>query len=154
MQDPTSREKGDSGICTPTGLKVRRDYLRVAATGRKWITPGVIVQYRPPHTQKEDRDDTTIQCRVGITVSRKVGGAVVRNRVKRRLREIIRGSFPKIAQRGADYVLVVRAGADSLEFDRLISDLKWALKKLHSGADLTGRADRPRGKKPGKHGRK
>jgi len=51
--------------------------------------------------------------RLGVTVSRKVGGAVVRNRVKRRIREWFRQSRPKLRQ-GIDLVVIGRSGASKL----------------------------------------
>lgn len=119
----------------PEGLTARRDYLRVAASGRKWVTKGVLVQYAPK-LKSNRSSDSHATCQVGITVSRKVGGAVVRNLMKRRLREIIRLHFPDWAEAGVSYVLVARVGADGLPFDTLRKDLKWALKKLKAGADL------------------
>ena len=68
--------------------------------------------------------------RVGFTVSRKVGNAVVRNRVRRRLREIARMVIPGQARSGLDYVLVGRQGALKRDFVVLQQELLEALKKL------------------------
>lgn len=68
--------------------------------------------------------------RVGFTVSRKVGNAVVRNRVRRRLREVARLVIPGRARTDLDYVLVGRQGALSRDFTDLRQELVEALKRL------------------------
>ncbi len=126
-------------------LTQRREYLRLAETGRRWVTRGVMVQYAPP-----PETGTKVSPRFGITVSKKVGGAVVRNLVKRRLREVIRLTLRQHGQAGASYVLVARNGSNQLAYARLTGDLIWALEKLHQGADLKSRKTKP---KPGKKDR-
>lgn len=69
--------------------------------------------------------------RVGYTVSKKVGNAVVRNRVRRRLREVVRLSGAARMQTGRDYVLVGRRAALDLAFDRLIDDMSGALSRVN-----------------------
>ena len=68
--------------------------------------------------------------RVGFTVSRKVGNAVARNRVRRRLREIARMVIPGQARPGLDYVLVGRQAALARDFATLREELVEALKRL------------------------
>lgn len=68
--------------------------------------------------------------RVGFTVSRKVGNAVMRNRVRRRLREIARMVIPAEARSDLDYVLVGRQGAIGRDFTALRRELLEALKRL------------------------
>lgn len=68
--------------------------------------------------------------RVGFTVSRKVGNAVMRNRVRRRLREIARMVIPAEARSDLDYVLVGRQGAIARDFAALRRELLDALKRL------------------------
>jgi ribonuclease P protein component len=69
--------------------------------------------------------------RVGYTVSKKVGNAVERNRVRRRLREVVRLSGADLMQTGRDYVLVGRRAALDLAFDRLIDDMSGALSRVN-----------------------
>jgi ribonuclease P protein component len=90
--------------------------------------------------QARDRRDGTDQIRVGFTATRRIGGAVVRNRAKRRLREAARAMFPGLARAGCDYVLIARGGATSRPYPRLLDDVKTALIRL--AADL-GAPDHP-----------
>ena len=75
--------------------------------------------------------------RVGFTVSRKVGNAVQRNRVRRRLREIARSVFPDQARPDLDYVLVGRQAALSRDFAAMRLELVEALKRLKALAAAT-----------------
>ena len=68
--------------------------------------------------------------RVGITVSSKVGNAVARNRVRRRLREAARLVLPVNAAAGRDYVLIGRTATLRRPFTALLSDLEAALRRL------------------------
>ncbi len=70
--------------------------------------------------------------RVGFTVSRKVGNAVVRNRAKRRLRAIVREGLARHGRPGYDYVLIGRRNTASLSYGDLVADLESALSRLHA----------------------
>jgi ribonuclease P protein component len=69
--------------------------------------------------------------RFGVTASRKVGGAVERNRAKRRLRDIARGLLPLHGLPGADYVFVARATTPAAPWGRLLDDAQNALIRLN-----------------------
>ena len=84
--------------------------------------------------QARDRGDETAIVRVGFTATRRIGGAVQRNRAKRRLREAARAAFPGLVQPGCDYVLIARGGAVTRPWPRLLDDVKTALIRL--AADL------------------
>ena len=84
--------------------------------------------------QARDRGDETGAVRVGFTATRRIGGAVVRNRAKRRLREAARATFPGLARAGCDYVLIARSGSTTRPYPRLLDDVKTALIRL--AADL------------------
>ena len=71
--------------------------------------------------------------RIGFTVSKKVGNAVERNRVRRRLREIVRLSAASRLRAGHDYVLVGRRAALNLPFARMTQEFEGALQRVHAG---------------------
>ena len=77
-----------------------------------------------------DRGDGEPGMRIGITVTKKIGGAVVRNRMKRRFRALARELLPGGGIRGADHVLIGRAGGVERPFDDLRAELAKALRKL------------------------
>jgi len=116
-------------------LKTRRQFLRVAGAGRKWVAPGLILQVCP-----HDADDASAGegVRVGFTVSRKVGGAVVRNRARRRLRQAAERVMPERAAGGRDYVLIGRATTVGRRFEDLVADLETALGRLGARRDTHG----------------
>ena len=76
------------------------------------------------------RGDGDPVMRLGLTVSKKVGGAVVRNRMKRRFRELARLILPEAGLAGADHVLIGRQGGIERPYDQLAADLERALAKL------------------------
>jgi ribonuclease P protein component len=102
-------------------LKQRADFL-AAAAGAKGHTAGFVLQMR-------QRDDAGA-ARVGFTVSKKVGNAVARNRVRRRLREVVRHTPEQALRTGCDYVLIGRQSAIALPFDRLVRDFSGALDQI------------------------
>jgi ribonuclease P protein component len=104
-------------------LKTRADFLRLAR-GRKWAAPGLVLQMA--QTPAEGTE-----ARAGFTVTKKIGNAVVRNRAKRRLREVARAVLPLYAAAGCDYVLIAREATPVRPFASLIEDLKLALRKVH-----------------------
>jgi ribonuclease P protein component len=77
-----------------------------------------------------DRTDGDASMRVGITVSGKVGGAVIRNRMKRRFRELARAMLPGAGIAGADHILIGRNSGVERDWDLLQADLHKALRKL------------------------
>jgi ribonuclease P protein component len=77
-----------------------------------------------------DREDRNSAMRLGITVTKKIGGAVVRNRMKRRFRALARELLPHGGFAGADHILIGRAGGIERPFDQLRIELVKALAKL------------------------
>lgn len=76
-----------------------------------------------------DREDGDPAIRLGITVTKKIGGAVVRNRMKRRFRALAREILPGSGRPGVDYVLIGRAGGVERDFGLLRTELERALVK-------------------------
>jgi ribonuclease P protein component len=68
--------------------------------------------------------------RLGLTVSKKVGNAVIRNRMRRRLRELARAILPEAGVAGADHVLIGRHGGIERPYPALIADLQHALARI------------------------
>ena len=91
--------------------------------------------------------EADVPAKVGFTVSKKVGNAVKRSRARRRLKEAARAQFPGHAPNGWCFVLIGRAAAIDYPFEKLQADMRWALAKLASNADL-----KASGKKSGKPG--
>ena len=85
--------------------------------------PGFVLLVRP----RGDGDDAM---RIGYTVTKKIGGAVVRNRMKRRLRALARELLPQAGMRGADHVLIGRSGGVERDFATLRDELGKALAKV------------------------
>ncbi len=115
------------------GLKRRREFLRVAGAGHKWVAPGLILQARrhaPENTRGGRAAGDGKTFRVGFTVSRKVGGAVDRNRARRRLKAAAERVMPRHARHGHDFVLIGRRATLKRGFPALVGDLETALKKL------------------------
>jgi ribonuclease P protein component len=105
-------------------LTRRAEYLRVAGSRKKWVTPGLILQ------AAAGADAATAAARVGFTASRKVGISVARNRARRRLKAAVAATMPLHAAVGHDYVLVARAETVRRPYAALLSDLETGLKRL------------------------
>ena len=105
----------------PTRLKRRADFLKVAATGNRVATHGLVLQIRK-------RDDAE-PARLGFTVTKKVGNAVVRNRTRRRLKEAARLLLARTQVTGADLVLIGRDSTRGRPFADLQDDFRRALRK-------------------------
>ena len=108
-------------------LKTRRQFLRVAAGKRKWAAPGIVLQVAPQ--PPEDRA-VSEGPRYGLTVSKRVGNAVIRNRARRRLRAAAEEVLSNCALTAHDYVLIGRQGTPTRDFGALKNDLETGLRKL------------------------
>ena len=105
----------------PGRLKRRPEFLRVASSGRKAAVGGVVLQalVRP------DTDPV----RLGFTVTKKVGNAVVRNRTRRRLKEAARLLLAERKVVGADLVLIGLDSTRVRKFTALQADIRRALER-------------------------
>ncbi len=101
-------------------LTARSDFVTVQSKGKRWVSNGLILQMR--------KNNLGI-IRTGYTVTKKVDkSAVVRNRIKRRLRGVMAEVLP-YAQNGYDYILVGRKLTLTRPYNELIKDFKWCLRK-------------------------
>ena len=100
-----------------------RPQFLAAAKGVSQARGAVVVQ-------RLDRADGDATMRIGFTATRKVGGAVVRNRCKRRLREAARAMVSEYGVPGSDYVFIARQGTADRPWERLLDDVKSALTRL------------------------
>ena len=103
-------------------LTQRADYLNVAS-GTRVSAGGFVLQARA-------RNDTRPP-RFGFTVAKKVGNAPQRNRVRRRLKEMVRVAAVVAARAGYDYVLIGRRAALEMRFSQLIGEFNGALRRVH-----------------------
>ncbi len=102
----------------------RADFLRVAASGVRRVTPGFILQAAARDVPEPG------PVRIGFTASRKVGNAVARNRAKRRLRALSDRVMAESANGSLDYVFVARTETVGREFAAMERELHQALAKM------------------------
>ena len=103
-------------------IKKRADFLAAQSGLKAGAGSFLLARARSPNTDGRTR--------LGFTVTKKIGKAVLRNRIRRRLREAARRVFRDHAAHGYDYVLIARPGAATREFALLLDDMKRALLRL------------------------
>ena len=117
-------------------LKRRADFL-AAASGPRMASAAFVVQSR--------RRDDTGPIRIGFTVTKKVGTATERNRVRRRLRELVKRADVISMRPHHDYVIVGRRAALERGFAAMLDDFHAALRRLgHAGNRTTQRQTSPK----------
>ncbi len=102
-------------------LKNRKDFVNIAEKGNKAVTKGLLLQ------TIANEKFTPQLIRIGFTTSKKLGNAVVRNRIKRKLRAVVANVIPNLAQNSSDYVVIGRRAALDRSVEDLTKDLKFAL---------------------------
>lgn len=100
----------------------RADFLR-ANRGRRYARPGFVLLV-------SDRQDDDPAIRLGITITKKVGNAVVRNRMRRRFRELMREMLDEKGKPGADHILIGRGGGIEMDFALLRAEMAQALGRI------------------------
>lgn len=125
MNDPVTTPSSEAA---PARLKRRSEFVAVARGTRVHLA-GFTLQAR-----KRGSDDPALGPRVGLTVTKKEGGAVERNRMRRRFREVLRHAKALSTAHDTDYVIVARRESLILPFARLIADIQMAVRK--AGAQL------------------
>lgn len=103
-------------------IKKRSDFL-AANRGKRYATPGFVLLVL-------DRRDDSPAIRLGITITKKVGNAVIRNRMRRRFRALAQEMLADKGKAGADHVLIGRDSGIERDFDALRADMVKALGKL------------------------
>ncbi len=103
-------------------IKKSAEFQRVSRLGEKWVSSSFIVRL----LKRKDNNPL----RLGLIVTKKIGNAVVRNRMKRRFRAIARLSDSFDRLKGYDLVLIGRASAIEREFSLMEKDFTWCLKRL------------------------
>ena len=116
-------------------LKRRADFLHVKG-GARWVTPGFTLQARRAldvglGQEVANTAPGDLASRVGFTVTKRIGNAVIRNRIKRRLREVVRENAGLLVRSGTDYVVIARQGVEMRRYNDLCKDFKLALKRVH-----------------------
>ena len=126
----------DSGAGPALAILTRRADFLAANRGIRVARPGFVLLARP---------NGGGQMRFGITVTKKIGNAVVRNRMKRRFRALLRELLPQVGLPGTDHVLIGREGGIERDFSLLRDELNAALARASAG-----KGDPPR--RPGSGG--
>ena len=115
-------------------LTKRADFV-AANKGLRNARPGFVLLTRPNGGRG---------VRYGVTVTKKIGNAVVRNRMKRRFRELLRAALPTGALADHDHVLIGRAGGVERDFATMADELGKSLARAHAGQGDSGKGKRPR----------
>ncbi len=109
----------------PGRLKRRSDFLRLAASGRKIVRTGFVLQALKDVSASDSTSVAPV--RLGFTATKKLGNAVIRNRAKRRLREAARLVLAERNAQGMELVLIGRRETGSMDFAKLRQNLAQAL---------------------------
>ena len=104
-------------------IKSRKDFVKIQKKGSKIISAGVVLQCLNNLNQENPS-------RFGFTASKKVGGAVQRNKAKRRMRSLVFDVMKKFETKGWDYVLIARKEIVHRKYQKLKNDLIWSIKNL------------------------
>ena len=119
----------------PFGRLLKRRDFQAAAKGKRASTSLLTLQAIAGA-------EPSAPPRLGLTITKKAGGSVERNRMRRRLRQAVRQIAPMAARPGHDYVIVARRQVLGAEFSTLLADLDFAFRRVHAAPkDRAERAD-------------
>ncbi len=127
-----NRRRGERGLGPERRIKRRRDFLRIQGRGDRRYGRRFIYYFR---------GSPTGQTRIGITVSKKVGGAVVRNRIKRWVREAFR-HHPEVFERPLDLVLIAKRGVDDFNFATIEEEFTYVVSRYFRVSEPSARRGR------------
>lgn len=119
-------------------LRTRAEFLSVRGGGR-WAGPAFVLEGKARATSGPHPGP-----RFGFTITKRLGSAVVRNRIRRRLREALRTEAMFAAQAGIDYVIVARQAALKRPFPDLVADFRQGFTKVHRASGARRQAEPPR----------
>ena len=133
-------------------LRVRREFLAVEK-GDKQVRRGLVLRARErdlnAKTDLDDASDADTAIRFGLTATKKIGNAVIRNRTRRRLRALAHEILSAHGQPGYDYVLIGRAATKHQTWEGLRTDMCSALKKVHKAKPKKAETQKAEGEKAG-----
>ncbi|MBH67549.1 MAG: ribonuclease P protein component [Rhodospirillaceae bacterium] len=109
----------------------RADYRRIKRTGAVAVMPGLVLQ-----AAFGNNKESSLGKRIGYTVSRKVGKAVIRNKARRRLKSVASDVLTKDGVKSLDYVVIGRAGTITRTYDQLVRDMQMAIDKIDKSGQL------------------
>ena len=110
-------------------IPVRAGFLAARLNGKKALSRGLVIQAVP---------NNTLNWRVGLTATRKIGNAVTRNRARRRMRALARSYLAPLARAGIDYVLIARYDTVTADWQDMAKGLQKAIRYLHRSTDRNG----------------
>lgn len=109
-----------------TTLKKRSEFLRIRG-GARCPAPPFVLETKP----RDGPNTASSAPRFGFTVTKAIGGAVDRNRIRRRLKAAVAAVAETAARPGHDYVLIARKSALDISFEALKKDLERAFHRVH-----------------------
>ncbi|MBN8533165.1 MAG: ribonuclease P protein component [Rhizobiales bacterium] len=118
-------------------IRKRADFL-AANAGKRANGPGFTVLYRPV-------GESPTALRFGFTVTKKIGTATERNRIRRRLKEAVRNAAPRVGEARGDFVVIARREAINIEFPVLVAGIAKAIATLLAGGGVLSRPRRQTG---------